>query len=26
MKETKRSGKQILCPKEGCDFIEKVEE
>lgn len=25
-KETKRSGKQILCPKEGCDFIEKVEE
>jgi DNA topoisomerase I len=25
-KETKRSGKQILCPKEGCDFIEKVED
>ncbi len=25
MKETKRSGKQLVCPKEGCDFIENVE-
>lgn len=24
-KETKRSGKQLLCPKEGCDFSESVE-
>jgi DNA topoisomerase I len=25
LKETKRSGKQMLCPKEGCDYIESVE-
>jgi len=24
-KETKRSGRQLLCPKEGCDFSESVE-
>ncbi|MDX2346829.1 MAG: type I DNA topoisomerase [Legionella sp.] len=25
-KETKRSGKQLICPKEGCDFVESVKE
>lgn len=25
LKETKRSGKQLLCPKEGCDYSESVE-
>ncbi|VEG91307.1 type I DNA topoisomerase [Legionella spiritensis] len=25
VKETKRSGKQILCPREGCGFSEKVD-
>ncbi|MCH9762863.1 MAG: type I DNA topoisomerase [Gammaproteobacteria bacterium] len=25
LKETKRSGKQLICPKEGCDFVESVE-
>ncbi len=25
VKETKRSGKQLLCPHEGCDFRKKVE-
>lgn len=26
IKETKRSGKQILCPKEGCGYSEKIDE
>ena len=24
-KETKRAGKQLICPKEGCDYVESVE-